>query len=146
MISYRATLDVSRELARYVAGLLRAERRQRATPAGTRKLSCFWQAVVGLRWFRDRTLPDRLACDHGMSRATAYRHLDEVIDVLAQQAPDLQQALQQAREQHLAYIILERHGHPCRPADRENHQRAATIDRSVARCWISCHSILNGEW
>lgn len=107
VISYRATLDVSRELAQYVAALLQVERHQRGTRAGTRKLSCFWQAVVGLRWFRDRTSPDRLACDHGISRATAYRYLDEVIDVLAGQAPDVQHALQHAREQQLAYIILD---------------------------------------
>jgi hypothetical protein len=107
VITYRATLDVSRALAQYVAALLLTERRQRGTRAGVRKLSCFWQAVMGLRWFRDRTSPDRLACDHGISRATAYRYLDEVIDVLAGQAPDLQEALQHAREQQLAYIILD---------------------------------------
>jgi len=35
--------------------------------------------VLGLRWFRDRTAPDALARDHGISRATAYRYLDEVL-------------------------------------------------------------------
>jgi hypothetical protein len=44
---------------------------------------------VALRWFRDRTSPDALARDHGISRATAYRYIDEVITVLAQQAPEL---------------------------------------------------------
>ena len=53
LISYRATLDLSRELVRYVAALLQFERHQRGTRAGTRKLRCFWQAVVGPRWFRD---------------------------------------------------------------------------------------------
>jgi response regulator of citrate/malate metabolism len=37
---------------------------------------------MGLRWFRDRTTTDALARDHGVSRATAYRYLDEVILVL----------------------------------------------------------------
>jgi response regulator of citrate/malate metabolism len=36
---------------------------------------------------------DALARDHGVSRATAYRYLDEVVTVLADQAPDLRQAL-----------------------------------------------------
>jgi hypothetical protein len=57
VIAYRATLDVPRELARFVAKLLAAERRRR----GSRALSCFWQAVQGLRWFRDRTSPEALA-------------------------------------------------------------------------------------
>jgi hypothetical protein len=57
VIAYRATLDLPRELARFVAKLLAAERRRRGTPRGSRALSCFWQAVLGLRWFRDRTSP-----------------------------------------------------------------------------------------
>jgi hypothetical protein len=64
-------------------GLLPAERRRRGTPRDYRALSCFWQAVLGLRWFRDRSSPDALARDHGISRATAYRYLDEFITVLA---------------------------------------------------------------
>jgi hypothetical protein len=87
VIAYRATLDVPRELAQFVAKLLLAERRRRGTPRSSRALGCFWQAVLGLRWFRDRTTPDALARDHGISRATAYRYLDEVIAVLAEQAP-----------------------------------------------------------
>ena len=93
MIAYRATLDVPRELAWFVAKLLLAERRRRGTPCGSRALSCFWQAVLGLRWFRDRVTAEALARDHGVSRATAYRYLDEVITVLAEQAPELSEAL-----------------------------------------------------
>ena len=52
-----------------------------------------------MRWFRDRTAADALARDHGISRATAYRSPDEVIGALAQQAPDLRQALAQARDE-----------------------------------------------
>ncbi len=75
MIAYRATLDVPRELAQFVAKLLAAERRCRGTPRGSsRALSCFWQAVLGLRWFRDRTTPEALARDHKISRASAYRY------------------------------------------------------------------------
>ena len=50
----------------------------------------------GLRWFRDRTSPDALARDHGISRVTAYRYLDEVIVVLADEAPDLREALERS--------------------------------------------------
>lgn len=52
-----------------------------------------------MRWFRDRTAPDALARDDGISRATAYRYLDEVITVLADQAPDLSQTLERARDE-----------------------------------------------
>jgi hypothetical protein len=73
VIAYRATLDVPRELAWFAAELLLAERRRRGTPRGSRALSCFWQAVLGLRWFRDRTAAESPARDHGISRATSYR-------------------------------------------------------------------------
>jgi hypothetical protein len=80
---------------------------QRGTLKESRALSCFWQAVLGLRWFRDRTRPDALARDHGISRATAYRYLNEVIDVLADQAPDLQQALARATDGGIPQVILD---------------------------------------
>jgi hypothetical protein len=107
VIAYRATLDVPRELAQFVAKLLAAERCRRGTPRGSRALSCFWQAVMGLRWFRDRTCPDALARDHGISRATAYRYIDEVITVLAEQALDLAEALERARDEGFSHVILD---------------------------------------
>ena len=108
MIAYRATLDVPRELVQFTAKLLWAERRRRGTPKGSRALTCFWEAVLGLRWFRDRTAADALARDHGISRATAYRYLDEVIAVLAQEAPELTEALERARDDEgLPHVILD---------------------------------------
>jgi hypothetical protein len=70
-------------------------------------LSCFWQAVLVVRWFRDRTGPARLGRDHEVSRATAYRYLDEGIAVLAAQAPDLHEALDRAIETGLPHVILD---------------------------------------
>jgi hypothetical protein len=107
VIAYRATLDVPRELVLFVAKLLAAERRRRGTPKGSRALTCFWEAVLGLRWFRDRTGPEALARDHGISRATAYRYRDEVIEVLADQAPDLHQALERAKDEGFSHVILD---------------------------------------
>jgi hypothetical protein len=107
VIIYRAMLDVPRELVWFVAKLLLAERRRRGTPRGSRALTCFWQAALGLRWFRDRTSPDALARDHGISRATAYRYLEEVITVLADEAPDLREALERAREEGVPHVIVD---------------------------------------
>ncbi len=47
----------------------------------------FGRAVLGLRWFRDRTAPVAVVRDHGISRATACRYLDEVIAVPTAQTP-----------------------------------------------------------
>jgi DDE superfamily endonuclease len=107
VITYRATLDIPRDLVLFVAKLLAAERRRRGTPRGSRALSCFWQGVAGLCWFRDRTTCDALARDHGISRATAYRYVDEVIAVLAAQAPELRSALGRARDEGFSHVILD---------------------------------------
>jgi hypothetical protein len=105
VIAYRAMLDVSRELTWQVSQLLAGERR--GTRTRTRALTPFRQAVLVLRWFRDRTDPAALGRDHGVSRATAYRYIDEGIDVLAARAPDLHEAVQQASDDELAHLILD---------------------------------------
>jgi hypothetical protein len=133
VISYRATLDVPRELVLFVAKLLRAERRRRGTPRGSRALTCFWEAVLALRWFRDRTVPDALARDHGISRATAYRYLDEVIEVLAEQAPDLRQALERARDAGFSHVILDG---KIIPADRCK-EPSISVKGQVIDLWYS---------
>jgi hypothetical protein len=133
VIAYRATLDVPRELAHFVAKLLLAERRRRGTPRGSRALTCFWQAVVGLRWFRDRTAPDALARDHGISRATAYRYIDEVITVLAGQAPELAEALERAKDQEFPHVILDG---KIIPSDRCK-EPAISVKGEVIDVWYS---------
>jgi hypothetical protein len=139
VISYRATLDVPRELVLFVAKLLAAERRRRGTPKGSRALTCFWEAVLALRWFRDRTSPDALARDHGISRATGYRYVDEVIAVLAEQAPDLRQALERAKGQGFSHVILDG---KIIPADRCT-EPAVSVKGQVIDLWYSgkahCH-------
>ena len=139
MIAYRATLDVPRELVWFVAKLLLAERRRRGTPRGSRALTCFWQAVLGVRWFRDHTAPEALARDHGISRATGYRYVDEVIAVLADQAPDLREALERARGEGLAHVILDGKIIPC---DRCK-EPALSVKGQVIDLWYSgkahCH-------
>jgi hypothetical protein len=107
VIACRATLDVRRELVWSAARLLLAERRRRGTPRGSRALWCSWQAVPGLRWFRDRTSPGALARDHGISRATACRYLDELITVPADLAPDLREAPERAQDDGLSQVILD---------------------------------------
>ena len=133
MIADRATLDVPRELAQFTAALLADERRRRGTPRDSRVLTCFWQAVLGVRWFRDRTVPDALARDHGISRATAYRYLEEVITVLSEQAPDLRQALERARDEGFSHVILDG---AVIPADR-CREKTLSVRGEVIDVWYS---------
>ena len=57
----------------FVAKLLATERHRRKTPKGSRALPCFWQAVLGLRWFRDRTTQEALAPDRRSLRCLGER-------------------------------------------------------------------------
>ena len=50
---------------------------------------------------------DTLRAGFGLSRTTAYRYRDEVLEVLADQAPDLQEALEAAIAAGCAYLILD---------------------------------------
>ena len=54
-----------------------------------------------------RVTPDAVARDHGISRATACRSVEEVIAVLADQAPDLREALERARDGGFPQVILD---------------------------------------
>ena len=99
MIAYRAMLDVPRELVTELATLLRAERRARGTRTGTRRLTCFKQALLVLVWLRTKGDVQVVGAGFGVPRATAYRYRDEALKVLAAQAPGLHEALQEVAEQ-----------------------------------------------
>jgi hypothetical protein len=75
-----------------------------------------------MRWFRDRTAADALARDHGISRATACRYLDEVVIVLAAQAPDLREALERAKDKGFSHLILDGKIIPCEPQQNRRHR------------------------
>ncbi|WP_030443813.1 transposase family protein [Actinoplanes subtropicus] len=107
MLPYRAMIDVPRELVQYLGRLLAAERRARGTRTGTRALTCFYQALMVLVWFRKHEDVTLLGAGFGVSRATAYRYLDEGIAVLAAQAQDLHTALRRVAEDGWAYVILD---------------------------------------
>jgi DDE superfamily endonuclease len=89
--------------------------------------------VPGLRWFRDRPAPEALGRDHGISRATACRYRDEVIAVLADQAPDLREALERARDEDLTHLILDGKVIPC---DRCK-EPAVSVKGEVIDLWYS---------
>jgi hypothetical protein len=107
VIAYSATLDLPREVALHLAGLLRGERLARGTRRGRRSLGCFKQAVLALRWFLDGTRVSQLAHDNGVSVPAAYRYLHEAVDLLAAQAPDIHTAIERARTAGLTHLLLD---------------------------------------
>jgi hypothetical protein len=100
-------LDVPRELVLELAKLLGAERRARGTRKGTRRLSCFRQALLVLVWMRSKGEVEVIGAGFGVPRATAYRYRDEALTVLAAQASDLHEALQETAEQGWSHVVVD---------------------------------------
>ncbi len=107
VVTYRAILDVPREAVLFLARLLATERKLRGTRNRTRALTCYHQAIMVLRHFRDGTDPATLARDHGIGRSTGYRYIDEATAVLADQAPHLHHALKNAHEAGVSHLVLD---------------------------------------
>ena len=107
MVPYRASLDVPRSTVVAFSAWLSARRVLLGTRPGRRALGCWSQAVLVLRWLRQRAGLRDLARDNGISPATAYRYLHEGLDVLADQAPDLHEVLTTARTEGLTHLLLD---------------------------------------
>jgi hypothetical protein len=107
VVAYPAMLDVARELVALLAGLLADERAARGTRTGARALSCGKQAVFALVWFRERRPVALTGKGWGISQATAYRYLDEAIEVLAARAPDLHEALARGHAEGWSHVVLD---------------------------------------
>ena len=60
-----------------------------------------------LAWFRSKPNVRLRALAFGLSQATGYRYLDEVIAILAARAPDLHQALEQAVADGVPHRVLD---------------------------------------
>ena len=131
MVSYRVMLDVPRELIWFVSRLLAGHRREIGTRKGTRRLGCYKQAVFALAWFRDKGDIPRLGRGFGLPQSTAYRYLDEVIEVLAARAPGLQEQLERALADGVPYLILDGKIVDADRCREKNHQPQGEDDRLV---------------
>jgi hypothetical protein len=107
VITYRATLDVPQETVWKLSGWVAAHRHALGTRKGRRAASCYRQALMVLRWFRDDTKMRMLAIDAGLGLSTAYCYLPEGIKVLAAQAPDLHEVLERARAEGWSHLNLD---------------------------------------
>ena len=94
MLTYRAVLDVDREAAVWLAGLIRQHRR--SVGSRWRRLGAFRQALLALVWLRKGETLEQLAVAFGVGVATAYRYCWEAAGLLAAHAPRLDEAIEEA--------------------------------------------------
>jgi hypothetical protein len=103
MLFYRAVLDLSRSTRQFVADLIRRHRKRMGSR--WRKLPLGRQALVALVHLRRNETFAALATAFDIGVATAHRYVTEIVELLAELAPDLRQALRVA--QRKAYVILD---------------------------------------
>jgi hypothetical protein len=91
LVPYPSMLDVPYELVEHVSWLIYARRRELRSP--WRRLSCFKQALLTLAHLRKNETFAQVGAGFGVSEATAWRYVDETLEVLAAWAPGLHEAL-----------------------------------------------------
>ncbi|WP_406191666.1 transposase family protein [Streptomyces sp. NBC_01017] len=90
-VPYSATLDFPHELVEHVAWLLYEHRQEINSP--WRKLGCFKQALLALAHLRKNETYAQVGAGFGVSEATAWRYVEEAVEVLAAWAPGLHEVL-----------------------------------------------------
>ncbi|MFY1674059.1 transposase family protein [Plantactinospora sp. WMMB334] len=92
-------------------------------------MTCFYQALLVLIWFRKGEDIALLGAGFGISRATAYRYVAEGVAVLAAQAPGLHDALRRIADDGWSYVILDGKLFDCdRLAETTRSVKGDTID------------------
>ena len=105
MLFYRAALPLSRKTLNHVAGIIR--RHLRAIGSRWRKLNPGQEALLVLAYLRKGETFAELAAGFGIGRATAWRYVNETVELLAARAPKLRQAIRDAARAGYAYVVLD---------------------------------------
>jgi hypothetical protein len=105
VLFYRAALPLSSRTLNYAAGIIR--RHLKAIGSRWRKPDPGKQALLVLAYLRKGETFAQLAAGFGIGRTTAWRYVDETVDLLAARAPKLRAAVRNAKKAGHAYVILD---------------------------------------
>ena len=105
MLCYRAALPLSSRTLNYAAGIIR--RHRKSIGSLWRKLAPGQQALLVLAYLRKGETFEGLASGFGVGRTTAWRYVNEAVELLAARAPKLRQAVRDAKRAGHAYVILD---------------------------------------
>ena len=105
MLLYPAALPLSSRTLNFTAGVVR--RHLKAVGSQWRKLNPGQEALLVLAYLRKGETFDELAAGFGIGRTTAWRYVNEVVELLAARAPKLRQAVRDAERAGHAYVILD---------------------------------------
>jgi len=105
MLFCPAALPLSRQTLDYTAGIIRRHRPRIGSP--WRKLNPGRQALLVLAYLRKGETFAELAAGFGVGTATAWRYVTKTVALLAARAPELRQALRDARKAGHACLVLD---------------------------------------
>jgi DDE superfamily endonuclease/Helix-turn-helix of DDE superfamily endonuclease len=105
LLFYRAALPLSRPTLNYTAGLVRRHRKRIGSRG--RRLGCAQQALLLLVYLRKGDTFAELAAGFDISTSTAWRYVNETVELLAARSPRLQAALRSAKHAGHAYVVLD---------------------------------------
>src|SRR6201994_2559228 len=94
MLFYRAALPLSSRTLNFAAGLVR--RHLKAIGSRWRKLNPAQQALLVLAYLRKGETFEHLAAGFGIGRTTAWRYVNETVEMRAARAPKRRQAVRDA--------------------------------------------------
>jgi hypothetical protein len=105
VLFYRAALPLSSRTLTFVAGVIRRYRASIGSP--WRKLNAGKQALLVLAYLRKGETFAELAAGFAVGTTTAWRYVNETVDLLAARAPKLRQAVRDAVKAGYAYVVLD---------------------------------------
>ena len=105
VLFYRAALPLSRKTLNHVAGIIR--RHLRAIGSRWRKLNPGQEALLVLAYLLKGETFAELAAGFGIGRATAWRYVNETVELLAARAPKLRRAVRDGVKAGYAYVVLD---------------------------------------
>ena len=105
MLFYRAALPLSSRTLTFVSGLI--GRHRKLIGSCWRKLNPGQQALVVLAYLRKGETFADLAAGFGVGTTTAWRYVNETVDLLAARAPKLRTAVRDAVRAGYAYVVLD---------------------------------------
>jgi hypothetical protein len=105
MLFYRAALPLSSKTLNFTAGIIRRHRASIGSP--WRALGPGQQALLVLAYLRKGETFAELGAGFEVSTTTAWRYVNETVDLLAARAPKLRKAVRDAKQAGHAYVIVD---------------------------------------
>jgi hypothetical protein len=96
---------LSRKTLNYAAGIIR--RHLKAIGSWWRKLNPGQEALLVLAYLRKGETFAQVAAGSGIGRTTAWRYVNETVELLAARAPKLRAAVRDAKRAGHAYVLLD---------------------------------------